>query len=45
MDIRLKRIEVEKAYPSDKWERRVRLMSDDQVLAVYTRLKLQGKIR
>lgn len=36
---------VKAAYPSRKWETKVDHMSDDQVTAVYLRLKLQGKVK
>ena len=32
------------AYPSNKWAQKVNKMSDSQVIAVYMRLKLQGKV-
>ena len=35
---------VKAAYPSRKWATRVKNMSDAQVLAVYLRLKSQGKV-
>lgn len=40
----LKRREVEKAYHGEKWQAKVRKMSDQQVIAVYLRLKSQGKV-
>lgn len=38
------RIAVTAAYSGPKWAERVRKMSDDQVIAVYLRLKKQGKV-
>lgn len=35
---------LKKAYPSKKWAEKVNKMSDAQVIAVYMRLRLQGKI-
>lgn len=35
---------LRKAYPSKKWTLKVNKMSDNQVIAIYKRLKLQGKI-
>lgn len=35
---------LKKAYPNKQWARRVDNMSDSQVVAVYMRLKLQGKV-
>lgn len=39
-----KREVLKRVYPSNKWARKVDHMSDDQVTAVYLRLKAQGKI-
>lgn len=38
------RTAVKQAYPSPKWAKRVDKMTDAQLIAVYMRLKLQGKI-
>lgn len=35
---------LKKAYPSKKWADKVNKMSEQQVAAVYLRLKSQGKI-
>ena len=35
VDIDYARSVVKQMYPNDKWRRRVRRMSDDQVLAIY----------
>lgn len=35
---------VKAAYPSQKWITKVSKMSDAQVIAVYMRLKAQGKV-
>lgn len=35
---------VIRAYSSPKWEAKVNKMNDDQVFAIYARLKAQGKI-
>lgn len=40
------RLELIAAYPySDKWRRRVERMEDDQVIAIYFRLKKAGRIK
>ena len=39
-----KREVLKRLYRSDKWARRVDGMTDDQVTAIYLRLKSQGKI-
>ena len=40
------RLELIAAYPfSDKWRRRVERMEDDQVIAIYFRLKKEGRIK
>ena len=40
------RLELIAAYPySDKWRRRVERMEDDQVTAIYLRLKKEGRIK
>lgn len=40
------RLELIAAYPfSDKWRRRVERMEDDQVIAIYLRLKKEGRIK
>lgn len=36
---------VKAAYPSGKWASKVTKMSDQQVTAVYLRLKAQGKVQ
>lgn len=36
---------VKAAYPSRKWADKVDAMTGSQVIAVYMRLRLQGKIR
>lgn len=39
------REELKKAYPkSDSWQEKVKKMSDAQVIAIYNRLKAQGKL-
>ena len=35
---------VKAAYPSKKWMDKVKKMDDGQVIAIYRRLKSQGKI-
>lgn len=35
---------VKAAYPSQKWTDKVKKMSDAQIIAVYLRLKAQGRI-
>lgn len=39
-----KRDAVRGAYSGDKWKKKVDDMSDDQVTAIYIRLKAQGKV-
>lgn len=40
------RLELIAAYPfSDKWRRRVERMEDDQVIAIYLRLKKEGRVK
>lgn len=39
-----KREAVKGAYPGKKWKDKVDLMTDDQVTAIYIRLKAQGKV-
>lgn len=43
-DISRKREALFAVYPSKKWSDKVKAMSDSQVIAVYLRLKAQGKI-
>lgn len=38
------REEVAKAYPGDKWKRKVDKMADAQVYAIYQRLRSVGRI-
>ena len=39
------RTRLKEAYPgSESWARRVDHMTDDQVIAIYLRLKSQGKV-
>lgn len=40
------RLELIAAYPySDKWRRRVERMEDEQAIAIYLRLKKEGRIK
>lgn len=40
------RLELIAAYPySDKWRRRVERMEDDQAIAIYLRLKKEGRVK
>jgi hypothetical protein len=39
------RDELKRAYPSKQWAEKVDKMSAEQVIAVYMRLRAQGKIR
>jgi hypothetical protein len=39
-----KRALVTKAYPGNSWAAKVAAMSDSQILAIYFRLKRQGKV-
>lgn len=43
-DITQKREQVKSAYKSQSWFNKVDGMSDEQVVAIYLRLKNQGKI-
>lgn len=46
MNPQLIRLELIAAFPySDKWRRRVERMEDDQVIAIYLRLKKAGRIK
>lgn len=49
MNSQLMRSEIIKAYVGNKrntkWEKKVMKMPDDQVLAIYLRLKKSGKIK
>lgn len=38
------REELKRAYPNKKWAEKVDKMPEDQVVAVYMRLRQQGKI-
>lgn len=44
MEIWEMRKAVKQAYPSEKWERKVSRMSDQQVYAIYERMRKDGKI-
>jgi hypothetical protein len=44
MDTEGKRREILKAYTSASWRQKVLSMPEDQVIAVYLRLKKSGKI-
>lgn len=44
MSVDHKRETVKGAYSGDKWKQKVDSMPDDQVTAVYIRLKGQGKV-
>lgn len=43
-DIERKRLAVSTAYPGPTWARKVQRMTEQQVVAVYLRLKKQGKV-
>lgn len=43
-DIFRKRELVLKAYPTETWKARVKNMPDSQIIAVFLRLRRQGKI-
>lgn len=46
MNPRQIRLELIATFPySDKWRRRVERMEDDQVIAIYLRLKKAGRIK
>jgi hypothetical protein len=38
MSIELKKDAIEKAYPGEKWKKKVAKMSPNQILAVYNRM-------
>jgi hypothetical protein len=44
MKIEKKREAVREAYSGEKWKDKVDKMSDDQITAIYIRLKTQGKV-
>jgi hypothetical protein len=44
MNTNQKREAVKGAYSGDKWKQKVDNMSDDQITAIYIRLKAQGKV-
>jgi hypothetical protein len=44
-DIEKKREALIAVYPGPKWHRKVIAMSESQVIAVYMRLKAQGKVQ
>ena len=43
MTIDQMRNEIEKPYPNDSWRRKVALMDDNQVIAVYHKFLAEGK--
>lgn len=43
-DIFRKRELVKQAYPTETWKEKVKNMSDSQIIAVFLRLRRQGKI-
>jgi hypothetical protein len=43
-NIQIKREALYKAYPGAAWREKVKAMSEDQVVAVYLRLRNQNKI-
>jgi hypothetical protein len=45
MSVEQMRKAVEEAYPGEKWKNKVKHMSDNQVLAVYTRLLDKKKLK
>lgn len=45
MRINAKRDAVRGAYSGKKWEEKVDLMPDEQILAIYSRLKHQGVLK
>lgn len=45
MTIEQQRNEVARAYSSEVWKAKVKRMPDMQVIAIYMRLKVSGKIR
>jgi hypothetical protein len=44
MSMHMERDQLKKAYPSRKWADKVDDMSSEQVVAIYIRLKSQGKL-
>jgi hypothetical protein len=38
------RDEIKAAYPGEKWSKKVNKMADNQVLAIWFRLKKEGKV-
>lgn len=45
MNVDQMRVRLLSAYPGEKWEKKVKKMSDNQVIAVHQRLQAQGKIK
>ena len=45
MSVGIMRSEIEKVYPGPKWREKVKRMSDNQVIAVYSRFRQSGKIK
>ena len=43
MTVEAMRDYISKMYKSDKWQRRVRLMEDRQVIAIYKTMKARGQ--
>lgn len=39
------REKVKEAYNGDRWKRKVQYMSDDQIIAIFYRLKSKGQIK
>lgn len=39
------REKVKKAYKGDRWKRKVQYMPDDQIIAIFYRLKSKGQIQ
>jgi hypothetical protein len=44
MNTKQKREALKGAYPGDKWAAKVDSMTDSEVVAIYLRLKKQGKV-
>ena len=45
MNVGQMRIEIAKVYPGMRWQKKVKDMRDDRVIAVYRRLQKEGKIK
>lgn len=45
MSVELMREAIKKVYPGETWSKKVKNMKDAQVLAIYTRMLYDGKLK